>query len=217
MARCKSLKDKTILITAGPTWVPVDKVRVISNISSGKLGLLLAREALKNGFKTDLFLGPVGDTAKIGSLRVSRFSYFNKFQSLVEKTLKKKKYDVIIHCAAVSDYICRPVAGKISSKKENLILSLKKAPKIINLMRKLNPKAFLVMFKLESGVRDTVLLKRASAALNKAGADLVVANSLEGQKYRAHILGLEGEVFSRASSREHVARALFAILKERVN
>ncbi len=217
MARYRSLKDKTILITAGPTWVPVDKVRVISNISSGKLGLLLAREALKHGLKTDLFLGPVGDIAEIKLLKVSRFFYFDELLGLIKKTLTIKKYDIIIHCAAVSDYTCKPVPGKISSKKKNIVLNLKAAPKIISLIRQFNPRALLVMFKLESGVTDRVLIKRASLALKRAGADLVVANRLEGQKYRAYIFDAQGKAVLKADSREQAARVLFRILKERAN
>ena len=52
------LKNKKILITAGPTWIPIDKVRVITNIFKGRLGIIIAKEAIKRKAKVTLLLGP---------------------------------------------------------------------------------------------------------------------------------------------------------------
>ncbi|MBU1999188.1 MAG: phosphopantothenoylcysteine decarboxylase, partial [Candidatus Omnitrophica bacterium] len=56
-----NLKNKKILITAGPTWVPVDDVRVISNSASGETGILLAKRLSGQGAKVTLLLGPIGN------------------------------------------------------------------------------------------------------------------------------------------------------------
>ena len=69
------LKNKNILITAGPTWVPIDRVRVISNIATGKTGILLAKSANKLGAKVTLVLGPVGEVGLEKEINVKRF-YF---------------------------------------------------------------------------------------------------------------------------------------------
>ncbi len=209
------LKKKRVLITAGPTWVPIDDVRVLSNVSSGQLGLLLAQEAVKLGFKTDLFLGPVcGNIAFRESLKLFRFRYFDELFSLIKSNLSVKKYDLILHCAAVSDYVCVCKNGKISSEKEALVLRFKKAPKLIHLIRRLNPRALLVMFKLESGVKETELIKRALSAMKCAKADLTVANYFKGQQYKGFILDGHGNIITKAFSRQEMARNLFGVFQK---
>ncbi len=211
------LRNKKVLITAGPTWIPVDDVRVLSNISTGQLGLLLAEEALKYCCKTDLFLGPVvGNIVLSKLLKVSRFFYFDELLNLIKKTLAVKQYDIIIHCVAASDYVCCKVTGKISSEKETLNLKLKKAPKLIHFIKQLNPQALLVMFKLESRVQEAELIKRAGMALKRAQADMVVANYFKGAAYQGLIVDNQGKIVSRASSKIKLAKNLFDVLKKRV-
>lgn len=212
-----SLKNKKILITAGPTWVPIDDVRVISNVSSGELGTLLAKSAVASGAKVDFFLGPVNRPLELDKkIKLVRFTYFHELLRFVTRALKSKKYDVIVHCAAVSDYWTKPRKGKISSDSSELILRLKRAPKIVDIMRRLNPEAFLVMFKLEGEVSDAVLLKRALEAMKRAGADLVIANRFVGKSYRGFILGAR-DILARTVSKKALASKLFSIIKERVN
>jgi phosphopantothenoylcysteine synthetase/decarboxylase len=208
------LRGKKILITAGPTWVPIDDVRVISNISSGEMGILLAREAAARGLKVDLLLGPVGAVSLGKKIRVQRFRYFQELLDLIKKRPKVNKYDIILHAAAVSDYFCKPVAGKISSKKSAHFLKLKITPKIIGVMRRLNPEAYLVMFKLEGRVSDAVLLKRALEGMKKAGADLVVANRFVNGRYRGFILGAR-ELLARTVTKKAMSLSLFRVLTTR--
>ena len=192
----------------------MDDVRVISNISSGELGILLAEQAVDKCLKVDLFLGPIGRVKVKKNMRVFRFTYFDELLNLVQRHLASKKYDIILHAAAVSDYLVKRVQGKISSKKNNLMLKLKKTPKIIEIMRRLNPKALLVMFKLEVGVTDSVLLKRALEAMKKAGADLVVANTFNSGAYKGFILGSDN-VLSKSPSKKELSDNLFKILNEK--
>lgn len=208
------LAGKKILITAGPTWVPIDDVRVISNTSSGEMGVLLAEEARACGMETDIILGPATYREPFKGVRVERFKYFDDLLKLISSMLARKKYDIILHAAAVSDYLLKPVPGKISSANIQLILHLTPAPKLIDLMRRLNPKAFLVMFKLEGKVTDAVLLKRALEAMKKASADLVIANRFEGGHYRGFILGSRN-ILARSASKRSLVASLFKILKEK--
>lgn len=210
----KPFQGKKILITAGPTWVPIDDVRVISNVSSGELGCLLAREAVSLGMETDVFLGPVTYPGAVKAGKIVRFRYFDELLKLVSETLSRKSYDVILHAAAVSDYLMKPVDGKISSRQEALILRLAPAPKIVEMIRRLNPQALLVMFKLEDKVSDAVLLKRALEAKKRAQADLVVANKFQNGKYRGFILGSK-DVLAKTESKKALTKALFRILKEK--
>ena len=211
-----SLVNKKILITAGPTWVPLDDVRVISNISSGELGVLLAKTAEDCSLKVDLFLGPSGPLYSPDNIHVRRFKYFDDFVSLVHRQLEMKKYDIILHCAAVSDYIARRTPGKISSLSKELVLKLIQAPKIIDRIRRLNPKAFLVMFKLESGVPIRSLIKRTQEAMRKHKVDLAVANMFTKKGYLGLIVD-ESHVLAKAVSRKQLAKKLFEVLKQRIH
>ncbi len=206
-----SLKNKKILITAGPTWVPIDKVRVISNISTGQTGIMLAEEALRQGAKVTLFLGPVSACCLHKSIRLVRFVFFEELKNRMIIELKSGRYDLIIHSAAVSDFKPREKArGKISSRR-GLRLELVALPKIIASIRRFSRGARVVIFKLESGVSTTTLLQRAIAAGNKNKADLVVANQLG--PYRAFIIGKEG-VIAKVREKRELARQLFKILRQ---
>ncbi len=210
-----ALAGKKILITAGPTWVPIDDVRVISNISSGEMGILLARQARACGMNVDMILGPATCGVSLKGVRVSRFKYFDELLRQISATLARRQYDIILHAAAVSDYLLKPVPGKISSANPQLILRLTPAPKLIDVMRRLNPRAFLVMFKLEGKVTDAVLLKRALEAMKKASADLVIANRFVEGRYRGFILGSKN-ILARSASKQALAASLFKILTEKM-
>ena len=110
-----NLKNKRILITAGPTWVAIDKVRVISNIASGKTGVILAEKLNNCGAKVTLLMGPGECCCLNKKIRLVRFKFFADLKQTITRELKSNKYDVIIHSAAVSDYRVENVySGKIS-------------------------------------------------------------------------------------------------------
>lgn len=179
-----------ILITAGPTWVPIDKVRVISNISSGRTGIEITKEALRRGVKTTLLLGPITENfnLKNKNLKILRFKYFDELYDLIKKEVSSKKYDAIIHLAAVSDYKVKKVsAAKIASGKNKLKLEFVPTPKIVSLIKKYDSDIFLVQFKLEVDASKPKLIQTAYKELIKNNADLVVANSLLGITKHKHI------------------------------
>lgn len=203
------IKNKRILITAGPTWVPIDKVRVISNIASGKTGILLAEGFLRKGWEVTLVLGPLGHKAISKQIRLIHFDFFNDLRKKLIKELKSRQYDVIIHSAAVSDF--RPKAvykGKLISNKKYR-LELVPLPKLIGDIKLFAAKARLVTFKLEFGASKNSLLKSAKEALSCVGADMVVANSFE--PYRCFIIGKEG-IITSLKSKEELARKLVTII-----
>lgn len=215
MKKIRSLHGKKILITAGPTWVALDRVRVLSNISSGELGRMISEEAARAGAQVDLLLGPVGPVVLHRRINVIRFKYFHELSRLVSRCLKKNKYDVIFHTAAVSDFMTGAKPGKISSRRSGLILKLRRAPKIISKIRRMNPRALLVMFKLESGVRDSVLRQRAEQGRLKSGADLVVANTAKGGRYKAFVLNGSG-LIAKYVSKKALARNLVGLCAEKI-
>lgn len=179
----------TILITAGPTWVKIDEVRILTSIFTGKTGLYLAKEFAKKGHFVTLLINPHCLEQKIKGMRVIPFKYFEDFKEKVIKELKKYKYDVIIHSAAVSDYKLKKVfSGKIPSGSKGLTLRLNPTQKIIKTIRHLAKHSLLIQFKLEVSRRG--LLKEAQKSIEENKSDFVIANALEDLKcgYRAFIV-----------------------------
>ena len=180
------MKKIKVLITAGPTWIPLDKVRVLTSVFTGRTGLLIAKAFYAKGFKVCLLLGPSRANIDGSRFQVARFRYFDELDKLVKKALKDKTVKAVIHSAAVSDY--RPYKthkGKIPSSKRDLTIRLRPTEKIIAQIKRKRKDIFLIQFKLEVGVKRQELISRAFGSLNKNKADIVVANDLKDMKVLA--------------------------------
>jgi phosphopantothenoylcysteine decarboxylase/phosphopantothenate--cysteine ligase len=176
----KDFKGAKILITAGPTEEPLDPVRFITNLSSGKMGYALALEARRRGAEVTLISGPTNIPApqvtKIIRVRTAKEMY----KAVMDNY---KKAAIIIKAAAVADY-CPKVssAEKIKKDKNTLSLELKNNPDIIAEIGKNKGGRILVGFAMET----QNLLANARAKLKKKNMDLIVANNLreEGAGFR---------------------------------
>lgn len=206
-----SLKNSRVLITAGPTWVKIDSVRVISNTATGETGILLAEKLTRLGAKVTLLLGPIGKSNLNKKIRVLHFQYFDELKDLLEKELKTRKYDLAIHSAAVSDY--RPLLakkGKINSGLKELKIKLTPTPKIINIFKKLQPSISLVGFKCEPEASRVKLIKEAQHLISKSKADFIVANTLKKERYLAYLVTHNKEsmaIFSKKDLVDNLIKA----------
>ena len=99
----KDLIGKKILVTAGPTLEYIDPVRVITNKSSGKMGLALVNEALSRGAQVTLISGPISINPALGS-KVINVESTSEMHDAVVSELKSEKYNIVIASAAVSDW-----------------------------------------------------------------------------------------------------------------
>ena len=210
MKAAPPLSGKRVLITAGPTRVMIDAVRYLSNVSSGFTGAALAREFARSGAEVHLLLGR-GQAAPPEGIRTTRFETFDELHELVRAEVGSRRYDAVIHAAAVSDY--RPVdesAGKMSSERDELVLRLQRTPKIVDEIKELDPSVFLVKFKLEVGRTEDDLLRIARESAVRSRADLVVANDLHYKCRGRHVAYLlEGEQgVTRVETSAELARAL---------
>ncbi|MBU1704199.1 MAG: bifunctional phosphopantothenoylcysteine decarboxylase/phosphopantothenate--cysteine ligase CoaBC, partial [Nanoarchaeota archaeon] len=165
----KRLKGKRIIVTSGGTSEAIDDVRVITNRSSGKMGAAIAEEAYNQGADVLFLKGKNSVDANVS--KVIEFSDAKDLHSKIKEHVKR--YDMIFHAAAVSDFTVKKKIGKISSKKA-VRLELKPTTKIIDEIKRLNPKIRLIGFKLES---KKGLVETAYKRLIKAKADFIVANS----------------------------------------
>ena len=162
------LKNKKILISAGPTRENIDPVRFISNRSSGKMGYAIAEVARNMGANVHLVSGPVSLEAPAEVNLVN----IETGQQMHDEMNKHLDSDIIIMCAAVSDYKVEDIANeKIKSTKSSISLDLHPTTDIIKSLAK-NTDATIVAFALETSEGKKNALKK----LKDKGADIIVLN-----------------------------------------
>ena len=177
------LKNKKVLITAGPTIEYIDPIRIITNQSSGKTGVLLASELISSGAKVTLVYGPGIEKPPKGAKIIKIFTSKEMF-NVVKKEMSKK-FDIVIMAAAVSDYTPENTSkNKIKSTKNKIKISLKKTSKIIDQIKKYQKNIFLVGFKAETNLSKKELITLAKKKMNESSADMIVANDIGSIRYR---------------------------------
>lgn len=208
------LKNKKVLITAGPTIEQIDPIRVITNQSSGKTGVSLASELISAGAKVTFVYGPGNEKAPKGAKIINVVS--SKEMHSVVKLELKKKFDIVIMAAAVADYI--PIIqskNKIKSSKSSMNISLKKAPKIIDQIKKYQKNVLLVGFKAETNFTKAQLIKSAQKKLKESAADMIVANDIGSIRYKKNpknnqviIVDSKKNIISGWMSKEKIAKLI---------
>ena len=164
------LKGKKLLITAGPTYEPIDPVRYLGNYSSARMGFALAGTALLFGAEVTLVSGPTGLMPPEG-VRYIPIKTAKQMQKEVDRFFKE--VDVFISAAAVSDFRPKGVAlEKIKKEKAKLTLELVRNPDILASLGKRKEGKTLVGFAAET----SSLVENARGKLLKKNLDLVCAN-----------------------------------------
>ena len=177
------LKNKKILMTAGPTVEYIDPLRVITNQSSGKTGVLLASELISAGSKVTLVYGPGVEKPPKGAKVIKVLTSIEMYETV--KKQMKKKFDVMIMAAAVADYTPEnPSKKKIKSTQNKIKISLKKVPKIIDQIKKLQKNIILVGFKAEVNLSKKDLIRVARKKLQESNADIIIANNIGSSRYK---------------------------------
>ena len=177
------LKNKKILMTAGPTIEYIDPLRVITNQSSGKTGVLLASELISAGSKVTLVYGPGVEKPPKGAKVIKVFTSKEMYAEI--KKQMKKKFDVVIMAAAVADYTPEnPSKKKIKSTQNKIKISLKKVPKIIDQVKKFQKNIILVGFKAEVNLSKKDLIRVARKKLQESNADIIIANNIASSRYK---------------------------------
>ncbi|MFX0071844.1 MAG: bifunctional phosphopantothenoylcysteine decarboxylase/phosphopantothenate--cysteine ligase CoaBC [Candidatus Hermodarchaeota archaeon] len=175
----RDLEGKRILITAGPSREYLDEIRFVSNNSSGRMGIEIAKEASARGAEVLLVAGNclVKIPDYLNTINVVSTSDFIK---TIKDELETKDYDFFICAAAISDYSpTECVEGKISSDNvKELQINMRLTPKIIDEARKKNHKVFIVAFKAETNVSRSELIDRAFNRLERSDIDMIVANDV---------------------------------------
>ena len=167
------LKGKKILITAGPTYEAIDPVRFIGNFSSGKMGIALANEAIRQGAEVHLVLGPSSEKNIHSQIHLHRVV---SAQQMYEAAVTEfSTCDIAILAAAVADYTPETVAPeKIKKKGGNLSLTLVPTGDILASLGKIKTTQTLIGFALETENE----VANAQTKLEKKNLNGIVLNSL---------------------------------------
>ncbi len=201
------IEARRILITAGGTREPIDSVRYIGNISSGRTASVLADELSRSGHSVT-WLGAEDAIRPKTSCDIETYVSFNDLQAQLQKLLAAENFDAVIHAAAVSDFSVASVEaahgsdsgdvrssnagmqdkrGKLPSDAD-LVLRLQKNPKLLSHLKtwSINPNIRVIGFKLT----DTDDVDEREAAIRRqferSNVDAVVHNDLSDISESAH-------------------------------
>lgn len=172
--KVRDLEGKRAVVTAGPTYEPIDPVRFIGNHSSGKMGLAISMELARRGATVDLVLGPSSLNVSQENIRIHRVKtageMFEKATEIFETS------DIAVMSAAVADYTPAIMeTEKIKKNGENLTVTLVKTKDILKTLgERKKPGQVLVGFALETQNERQYALQK----LTSKNADLIVLNSL---------------------------------------
>ncbi|MGZ3854515.1 MAG: bifunctional phosphopantothenoylcysteine decarboxylase/phosphopantothenate--cysteine ligase CoaBC, partial [Flavisolibacter sp.] len=171
------LNGKKVLVTAGPTYEPIDPVRFIGNHSSGKMGYAIAEELASRGAQVTLVSGPVSLRLKNQKVNLIQVKSADEMYSTCLKEINS--YNIAVMAAAVADYTPADVANqKIKKKEGELTISLKRTKDILGTFGKTKSvEQTLVGFALET--EDEAVSARKK--LQEKNADLIILNSLQDQ------------------------------------
>jgi phosphopantothenoylcysteine decarboxylase/phosphopantothenate--cysteine ligase len=170
----RQLDGRRVLVTAGPTYEPLDPVRFLGNRSSGKMGYAIAEEARDRGAVVTLVAGPTALPEPAGVETVKVETHEEMRQAVVSRAPEE---DVIVMAAAVADFRPAQLSGSKIKRSGPLTLDLVPNSDIAAEAAAIAPRAIHVGFALES--ED--LVDRARDKLLRKGQNLVVANELSAE------------------------------------
>jgi hypothetical protein len=207
----KDLKNKKVVITAGPTRESMDPVRFLTNHSSGKMGYALAQAASYRGAEVKLISGPSEVDTPLG---VDLTTVETAAEMKEEVFAEFEDADIIIMAAAVSDYRPKEIsAQKIKKSDGDLLLRLERTTDILaELGKKKKNSQLLVGFAAET----ENLLENAQKKLSKKQADYIIANDISNKnigfgsdKNKVSILSEEISVQLPIAEKEKIANKIF--------
>jgi phosphopantothenoylcysteine decarboxylase/phosphopantothenate--cysteine ligase len=173
---------KKILITAGPTFEPIDPVRFIGNRSSGKQGVALANAFFKNGYEVFLILGPIDKYVEDGLEKGIHVDKIFTAEEMLNAALKYMDCDVAVHCAAVSDYKPEKAYSSKIKKGEGVTLNsinfIENVDVLATFCKAKNRPKLVIGFAAETDD----LIENAKKKLAKKGCDYIIANDVSGGK-----------------------------------
>jgi phosphopantothenoylcysteine decarboxylase/phosphopantothenate--cysteine ligase len=208
----QDLKKNKILIIGGATAESIDDVRILTNRSTGKTAISLANNAFERGANVELWYGYAKEKIP-PHLSVKKFETYRDLDNLLNKN--SLKFDSIIVCAAIPDYIPKKQKGKIPSGKNKLTIEFSPSQKIIQKIKSLAPKSKIIAFKLEQDKEN--LKEKSYQLLTKNKLDLVIGNTISvfsKEEYEIMIVNKKGQYKHQKGKKEELANYILDNLKK---
>jgi phosphopantothenoylcysteine decarboxylase/phosphopantothenate--cysteine ligase len=172
-----------VLVTAGSTVEYIDSVRILTNLSSGKMGLNIAQQCLDKGFNVTFVYGhgslniPYDPRMNIMTIKTT-----DEMLKVVKESILNGKHHIVFHAAAAADFsishLNKKRPNKMDTRNGTKTIKLVPTKKIVDKIKQFDNKIFLVAFKAEYGISKELLVKRALDKLNECNGDLIVANDV---------------------------------------
>ena len=179
----KTLSGRNILVTAGSTIEFIDPIRVVTNLSSGKMGGAIAEEAHERGAKVKLVYG-LGShkPQQVPEPNIVNVSTSEEMYNAVMKELETNFYDAAFMVAAIADFKpLRKLPKKLETRSKG-VYTLKLSPtrKIVDEIKNSskNSRIFLVVFKADHNKSNAELINGAVKKMLECNCDLIVANDV---------------------------------------
>ncbi|HHL2030173.1 TPA: bifunctional phosphopantothenoylcysteine decarboxylase/phosphopantothenate--cysteine ligase CoaBC [Clostridium perfringens] len=213
----KDLLGKKVVVTAGPTMVPIDPVRILTNRSSGKMGYSIAEEARDRGAEVVLISGPTS-LRKPNGIKVIDIKTNEDMFNAIKNEFKDA--DIVIKSAAVADYKAKNYSNeKIKKIGDDLNLIFERDRDILKTLGDMKKNQILVGFAAES----SNLKENAKGKLERKNLDYIVANDISkpetgfaSDENKVTIISKSGEEVSlEKMSKREVAKNIFDIIKGR--
>ena len=171
----QKLSGKNVMISTGATYEALDSMRGLTNRSSGKMGVEIAKEAYRQGANVTVVCGLMHTHVP----KLFECVNVESTQEMIDVVTKRiGDVDIYVSVAAISDFTFEDVnPGKISSD-EDITVRLRRLPKLLEQIKKINPEAFVVGFKAEAGIDEEDLIKKAKNRMEKYDLDIMVANDI---------------------------------------
>lgn len=179
----KIMSGINVLVTAGSTVEFIDSVRILTNLSSGKMGLNIAQQCLDKCFNVTFVYGHgslnIPDDPRMNIIRIKTTEEMLK---VVKERILNEKQHIVFHAAAVADFSIlhssKKMPNKMDTRNGTKTIKLVPTTKIVDKIKQFDNNIFLVAFKAEYGISKELLVKRALAKLNECNGDLIVANDV---------------------------------------
>ena len=216
-SKSRDFEGKNVLVTAGPTIVPIDPVRYLTNRSTGKMGYEIAKEARDRGANVTLISGPTSLDIPTGV----NFIKVNTNEEMLNAVLDNfNDSNIVVKSAAVADFNVKEYSKeKIKKTDSNLVIELERDKDILETLGKQKTNQIIVGFAAES----SNVIENAKSKLKRKNIDYIVANDitsndtgLASDDNKVTIISSLGDVISldKMSKRE-VAKNIFDMIKGR--
>ncbi len=220
-----ALQGRRIVVTAGRTVSHIDPIRLLTNSSTGQMGVEIARAARDLGTEVVLVAGILAVAVPAG-IRVVEAHQPREMMDALRSELQHST-DAVIAAAAVNDWepVARADHKLPTNGRERLTLELQPTPKIIDSVRKQAPDALIVAFRALEGMDLESMIRSAQERMKRAQADLICLNDVgqPGQGFAAadnelHVIGSDGVVAHiPRGPKPRVADALMALIAQRLS